>query len=358
MNRFMKVCIGFVVLMFCFGCAAFSKQCTKNQEQPCSPIVKKTRCIQKADNFLVILDTSETMKGKYQDRCKLGLAKSTIARMNQSIPDIKLNGGLRTFGHGYGLFSIKQTDLIYGMMSYEKEGLSEALGKAANAGGDSPMAKALCKAKEDLQGVSGNTAVILVSDGKPTDQGVLQAAEGLKKAYGNKVCIYTIQVGSDYYGEKLLRQIAGIGGCGVSINADSIASCAEMAAFVKQVFFRELPKPKPRPSKVIINSVLFNFDSNIVKPEAAIVLEEVAGMLKKNSRDVVIEGHTCSIGTEDYNMGLSERRASAVRDFLIDQDIEASRLNAKGVGEVEPVADNTSKDGRERNRRVEFEVMK
>jgi OOP family OmpA-OmpF porin len=354
MRCHMKVLIGFAMLAFCFGCAAQSQQGTAAQSQPCPPIVKKETCIQKADNFFIILDTSESMQRKYQGTCKLGLAKNIISKMNQSIPDIKLNGALRTFGQrmSAGLFSIGQTDLIYGMTSYEKAGLSETLGKVTQAGGDSPMAKALKKATEDLQGVSGTSAVILVSDGVPTDKGVLQAAEALKKAYGEKVCIYTIQIGDNYYGEKLLEQISEIGGCGFSINADELAGCAEVASFVKQVFFE-----KPAPAKIIINSVLFDFDSNVVKPEASIVLEEVAGTLKQDSSDVIIEGHTCSVGSEDYNMGLSERRASAVKDFLVDQGVDTERLTAKGLGEAEPIADNTSKAGREQNRRVEFEVM-
>jgi OOP family OmpA-OmpF porin len=357
MRRHMKVLIGFALLAFCFGCAAQSKQCTKNQAPPCPPIVKKETCIQKADNFLILLDTSETMRGKYLGTCKLGSAKNIIAKMNQSIPaDMKLNGALRTFGRGYMLFSIGQTDLIYGMTSYDKAGLSEALARVTLAAGDSPMAKALKKATEDLQGVSGTSAVLLVSDGMPTDKGVLQAAEALKKAYGDKVCIYTIQIGDNYYGEKLLEQISGIGGCGFSINADELAGCAEIASFVKQVFFEKAP-PRPAPAKIIINSVLFDFDSNVVKPEASIVLEEVAGTLKQDSSDVVIEGHTCSVGSEDYNMGLSERRASAVKDFLVDQGVDTERLTAKGLGEAEPISDNTSKAGREQNRRVEFEVM-
>jgi OOP family OmpA-OmpF porin len=120
--------------------------------------------------------------------------------------------------------------------------------------------------------------------------------------------------------------------------------------------FEKAP-PKPQAAKIIINSVLFDFDSSAVKPEAAVVLEEAADALKKDERNVVIEGHTCSIGTEEYNMGLSERRANAVKAFLIEQGVDGSRLTAKGVGEADPVADNTTKDGRERNRRVEFEVM-
>jgi len=353
MRPYLKAVMTFALIAFCFGCAAQSKQCTRNQAEPCTPIVKKESCVQKADNLLILLDTSETMKGKYQGACKLGIAKRVIDKIDQSIPaDLKLNGALRTFGRGYSLFSIQQTNLIYGMTPYEKGALSEKLGCVTQAGGDSPMAKALKKAKEDLEGVSGSSAVILISDGKPTDKGVLEAADALKKAYGEKVCIYTIQIGDDYYAEELLNKISAIGGCGFSIMADELADCAAIAAFVKQVFFES-----QAPAKIIINSVLFDFDSNVVKPEAGIVLEDVAGSLKQDSSDIIVEGHTCSVGSEEYNQGLSERRANAVKDFLVDQGIDEERLTAKGLGETEPIADNADKAGREQNRRVEFEVM-
>ena len=105
------------------------------------------------------------------------------------------------------------------------------------------------------------------------------------------------------------------------------------------------------PAKMTINSVLFDFDSSVVKPEAAI-------MLKQNTNEsIVIEGYTCSVGPEQYNLSLSERRVIAIRAALVDQGIEESRLTAKGLGEADPVADNTTKDGRDLNRRVEFQVM-
>jgi OOP family OmpA-OmpF porin len=130
-----------------------------------------------------------------------------------------------------------------------------------------------------------------------------------------------------------------------------------MADYALNVFFEKAP-PQPAQAKIIINSVLFDFDSSVIKPEAAIVLKEVAAMLKQNAgKSIEVEGHTCSMGTEQYNQGLSERRANAVKKFLADQGIEVSRMSARSMGEARPVADNTTEDGRSRNRRVEFHVM-
>jgi outer membrane protein OmpA-like peptidoglycan-associated protein len=73
-------------------------------------------------------------------------------------------------------------------------------------------------------------------------------------------------------------------------------------------------------------------------------------------RSAVIEGYTDSVGTQEYNQGLSERRAESVRSYLIAQGVDSSRLAASGRGESNPVADNASSDGRQQNRRVEVVI--
>jgi outer membrane protein OmpA-like peptidoglycan-associated protein len=83
-------------------------------------------------------------------------------------------------------------------------------------------------------------------------------------------------------------------------------------------------------------------------------LGKLAGFLDAHpDRTVVIEGHTDSIGSEDYNQSLSQRRADAVKSYLIHQGVEAARLTASGKGKSAPVGDNSSATGRQQNRRVE-----
>tara|TARA_R110000823_G_scaffold210224_3_gene340413 strand:+ start:18612 stop:19637 length:1026 start_codon:yes stop_codon:yes gene_type:complete len=100
--------------------------------------------------------------------------------------------------------------------------------------------------------------------------------------------------------------------------------------------------------------VLFAFDSSRVQEEYFDDLSELADFLKRFSDlQVDVEGHTDSIGPDDYNMSLSQRRANAVVDVLVNQyGIARSRLEPKGYGETQPVASNDTKDGRAENRRV------
>ena len=103
--------------------------------------------------------------------------------------------------------------------------------------------------------------------------------------------------------------------------------------------------------KLLVN---FDFDSDDVQEKYFSDLSELADFLKRfDDLDVDIEGHTDSSGPEDYNQQLSQRRAQAVVDLLVNQyGIDASRLEARGYGESRPVESNDTKEGRAANRRV------
>ena len=107
-----------------------------------------------------------------------------------------------------------------------------------------------------------------------------------------------------------------------------------------------------------LEGVHFDFDKATLKPEAKVVLNEAAALLAKHDRVVVqVGGHTDSMGSDEYNQGLSERRANAVQDYLVEKGVKASRLSARGFGESMPVASNDTEAGRAENRRVELVVM-
>ena len=103
--------------------------------------------------------------------------------------------------------------------------------------------------------------------------------------------------------------------------------------------------------KLLVN---FDFDSAVVKEQYFNDLGELAAFLKRfEDLQVDVEGHTDSVGPEDYNQQLSQRRAQAVVDMLVNQyGIASSRLEAKGYGETRPVASNDTAEGRAENRRV------
>jgi outer membrane protein OmpA-like peptidoglycan-associated protein len=105
------------------------------------------------------------------------------------------------------------------------------------------------------------------------------------------------------------------------------------------------------------DGVLFPFDSDQLHPAARENMRSFAASLKQypNTRAMVV-GHTDSVGADDYNQGLSERRAAATADFLVAQGVERSRISTIGRGEGEPIATNATDQGRSQNRRVEVAI--
>jgi outer membrane protein OmpA-like peptidoglycan-associated protein len=128
---------------------------------------------------------------------------------------------------------------------------------------------------------------------------------------------------------------------------------------------KEEPKPEPvkveepKCDKLVINSIQFDFDKAVIKPEFYPILDEAAAELQKPAcakKNVSIEGYTCNMGPEKYNVKLSQKRAAAAKQYLVDKGLAAERFTTVGNGEANPIADNKTKKGRMMNRRVEFKV--
>jgi len=121
----------------------------------------------------------------------------------------------------------------------------------------------------------------------------------------------------------------------------------------------EAPAPAPMPvseTMTLSAAALFDFDKSTIKPDAAAQLDEFAARIGRlpSLESVNVVGHTDSVGTDAYNEKLSMRRASAVSDYLVGRGVNAAVINTSGMGESQPVADNSTADGREQNRRVEI----
>ncbi|MFP3980417.1 MAG: OmpA family protein [Desulfobacterales bacterium] len=104
-------------------------------------------------------------------------------------------------------------------------------------------------------------------------------------------------------------------------------------------------------------NILFDFDKADIRPGEKSKLDELAQVFSKYPENIVIvEGHTDSKGSAAYNRRLSELRASKVSEYIRSQDIDISKLTAKGYGESQPVATNETAEGREQNRRVDLQI--
>ncbi|QOI96638.1 MAG: OmpA family protein [Flammeovirgaceae bacterium] len=110
---------------------------------------------------------------------------------------------------------------------------------------------------------------------------------------------------------------------------------------------------------ITLNNIFFDFDKATLKPESFPELDRLVSLMKERpAMQVEIDGHTCDIGDEQYNLGLSERRAKSVQKYLISKGIEASRVAVQFFGETKPAVENTNRETRRKNRRVEFKIIK
>jgi outer membrane protein OmpA-like peptidoglycan-associated protein len=329
------------------------------------------------DNFVVLFDKSASMglskktemrddpvSEKVGESNRLILAKDTTKNMIATIPEIRLNAGLRTFWS-------EENALIYGMKPLVKEDYTKAINTIEHENGRTPMGRAITAAGNDLKGAKGNSAIIIVSDFseipgvddiRPAT--VMEAITKVNADYGDKLCVYAIQVGYTPDGKELSEQIVQNVKGGYTVNADKLATPAAMAAFVEKVIsgkcsrYQQLAAKKAvivatepmveekvaaaaSEEKVIIlafEDVHFDFDKSTLKPEAQTILKRNIQLLKDNPKAKVrIAGYTSASGTEAYNQKLSERRAKAVQEYLINEGgIAPDRLSTIGYGETNP----------------------
>lgn len=331
----------------------------------------------RADNFQVIVDASQTMANDGQ--ANFLTAKNFVAAVNQSLPaDFGADMGLRSYGHSEKQ-SAKLTDLVYGMANYSREEMAKGLDKIKYPGGNSPLGAAINAASADLEKASGTSVLVIVSDGTQNNMDdAVAAAKAIKAKMADRICIYTVWVGNDESGRKVLEKVAQAGSCGTADSAASLTDQKALAAYVERVFFDRKPAPAPAPAPaptpapapvaapapvpapapcqgVITANLVFDFDKATIKDDMIPVLEEAKRIMNEcRTINYQVAGHTCSIGTDAYNQGLSERRAAAVTKWLVDNGVAADRLETFGYGEGSPKYDNSTTDGRKLNRRVEF----
>ena len=364
---------GLIFLLMFFvlfiGCASF-------KPVDLNPRIRSGQLVQKTNNFVVLFDKSASMfdtRGNLPpvNESRLMYAKNTTNNMIATMPEINLNAGLRTF---WGEKSV----LIYGMKPLVKEDYAKAVNSIELVNDRTDLGKAITAAGNDLKWKDGNSALIIISDfdKSPVTGDVKNAPDinnpAIKDAitkinadYGDRLCVYAIQLGysesGKYLSERIVQNVKG----GYTVNIDKLQTPVAMSAFVEKVisgncerYQKIVAKPKvvvvasepiveqkvmaaAAESKVIIlafEDVHFDFDKSTLKPEAKEILKRNIQMLKDNPKTKVrVAGYTSAAGTPDYNMSLSERRAFAVQEYLIDEGIiTPERLSIIGYGETDP----------------------
>ncbi len=345
--------------------------------------------VAKVESFVIVLDASASMDEKYQGAVNKGypkfiVAKDIISRMNSTLPEVDLKSSLVTFGHGF-FTPQKRSATIYELTPHSRDLLDNALARAVQAQGSSPAGDGIEKTWNLLLTSGGQNAVIIVSDGEELANSPSAKIQDLKEMYGDRVCIYTIHVGNNPEGNEVLKGLVREARCGFSVTADEIASGENMADFVKKVFLTAVPKQQvdvdsdgdgvydkddecpDTPKGAIVDSrgcwvvkgVTFDYKKWDIKEEFNSNLSNIVEVLQKNpGLRIKIEGHTDNIATMEYNIKLSQKRAQAVKNYLVAKGIDESRISTAGFGFKRPIASNDTEAGRALNRRAEIVPIK
>lgn len=316
----------------------------------------QAKLVPKVDGFVMFADYSGSMAMRHETEGvkKILLAKQTMQGINEMIPDLGYEAGMATFAPYELLWQGKygKTEIGQNVGSLNED--YEIFGRMT------PMGNGLSALAPTLDAMKGKVAVIIFSDGV-NNEGVDPVAEAttLYQAAHGRLCFHVVSFADSAAGQKVLDDIAALSGCTVAASGPALlADKAAMAKFVRDVFYDEVaeaaPVMKEKVAEVIELRINFDFDSAKIRDDMMPILDEAAAILEKADRPALLEGHTCNIGPDAYNQGLSERRAQSVKKYLVGKGIPAVKLGTSGMGESQPKYDNNTGEGRKLNRRVEI----
>jgi OOP family OmpA-OmpF porin len=325
----------------------------------------------KIDNFIVLFDQSGSMyltdQGKTQAKAKV--AKDIMTALNERIPELGYNGSMAVFAPDRSLI---------GPTEFNRASFGKTIGSMPETGrifgNRTPLGDSIMQLDGMLSKLSGKTSVLIVSDGeKNIGMDAIQAAKTLNGRYPD-VCFHSVSLADSDRGRSILKEISQVNDC---IYADGTKLASDPAAidqFARDVFYtvnvREVVVEKVVeevvaveatavvPEDVELKTVHFEFDKYDLTPEAKMTLDENAEILREHSdMNIVIKGNTDSTGSESYNLTLSERRAQTVYEYLRSNGVAPERMQTVGYGFSQPIADNSTRQGRALNRRSEIESL-
>ena len=326
------------------------------------PLVVSAEMVKKVDNLIVFMDQSGSMaqaKAAAGNQ-KLDQAVDAVTRLDKATPELGYTSSV-------ALFAPFKT--VTSPMTHKAGSLgSAATGFTPPFNHMTTMGDGLANIDPVIGKLSGKTALVLYTDGvSNTGSDPVAAAKSLYGKYGANLCIHVVSYADTPEGQQTIDAIRSLSGCTVAADGKSLASDAAMAKFAKDVLYDEVqpapvvkPAPKPAPvavaKEVITFNLLFGFDKSAITDEMVPVLEQAKMILEEDSAvDFAVAGHTDATGTEEYNQGLSERRAVSVKSWLVSNGVSAARLQTVGYGETRSKYDNGTKEGRKLNRRVELQ---
>ena len=328
------------------------------EEDMVQKTVMKEDFIKTADNFIVLMDTSQSMNHRWQKdatKSKLEAAKEILINGEQGLPDL---------GYNAALYEFSPFEELYPMGPLDKEKYAQAINSIkADAEGNTFLPRALRSLEPVLQGASGKTVVFVFSDGVYSDIAGMKDAGDVATELAAKynVCFYVIGDGNTNLNQKRLQDMAKANECSRLIPFAKYINNPQYnsgALYVVKTTSEVVTVSDMKAVGAKGVNILFDFDSVVILPEYQGGLDDIGEFMQNNPNSyVVLAGFADSVGDEEYNLGLSRRRAESAGAYLQkNANIDADRIVVEWFGKHNPVADNGTPEGRKLNRRVESAV--
>lgn len=322
----------------------------------------------KVDAFAYFVDTSPSMDQSYKatGNPKIVSAINALKKLNSVVPEL---------GYQSALYTMPDFATYSPLGTFSKSNMARGLSAISTDlpfFQSTPMAKGFTNLDNTVAKWDGKFAVIFVSDGlSNVGRNPAVIVSDMAKKYGDRFCLHVISVADTPSGIATLKRLAALTPCGVFVEASDLSNKAVLDKFAQDVFYTQeeelivevveevevIAVPVPVQEKIVFRNLNFGFDKYQITDEMIPSLTEAAALLEEfPNLKVMVGGHTDSTGPEAYNQGLSERRAKSVADWMAENGISTDRLQVKGYGEMNPKYDNTTREGRKLNRRVEIDV--
>jgi OOP family OmpA-OmpF porin len=316
-------------------------------------IVKEEQLVKTADNAIFVLDTSSSMNDKFEDtgKTKLELVMSEFKSRNTYFPNL---------GHYFGIYTYTPWKVILPVALYDRDKVATALNTVREKGdGPTPIKKGLEELQWVLKSLPGRTAVFIWSDGEYTGGSPREIAKQLAADYN--VCFYVISTAKPEKEATLKQDVASLNSCSRMISLSDFLNRPEYttaALFDVRVTEKIVTTTETKLAGLKVDDINFDTDKSELTAKNKSELDALAGFMKgKPESYAVIAGYTDNSGTEDYNEGLSRRRAEHVATYLKDtHGLTDSQMILHWYGSDNPLVSNDSPENMAKNRRVEVNV--
>ncbi len=326
------------------------------------PKGKMVELVKTADNFIIMYDSSSSTGDRYADTemKEIEAEKKILREKAATLPELDWNAGIYTFTPGWSMGYFKP---LLSMRTYDKNEFTQAIEALPDKPtGFTPLQGGLVGLGTQVGALQGKTVVFLFTDGQYSSQGGFPSPGQIAKdiAANNDVCFKVIATSEDKAQYQAIKNIASVNECSSVIPFEDLLGHPDWLTDVlfKVVETSVAAAPTPKKEKVIMGRtfehVLFDFDKSEITGKGAKALLELSIFMQENPNTrVVLAGYTDSIGSQDYNLELSKRRAESARTYLSTHGlINPDRITLSWFGKDKPAASNETEAGRSQNRRV------